>query len=110
MAKYLKLPVTGTSSPSLTVGIDGIFTVEKSPTLNTVAVLHYANGDAQQNIVNITHSATPTDDVYAMRDALSNAIINLQSSNWRETIATLDLGPIKTASGAPMEITSVVIA
>ena len=52
MAKYLKLPVTGTSSPSLTVGIDGIFTVEKS--LNTVAVLHYANGDAQQNIVNIT--------------------------------------------------------
>ena len=108
MAKYLKLPVTGTSSPSLTVGIDGIFTVEKSS--NTVAVLHYANGDAQQNIVNITHSATPTDDVYAMRDALSNAIINLQSSNWRETIATLDLGPIKTASGAPMVITSVAIA
>lgn len=108
MAKYLKLPVTGTLSPSLTVGIDGIFTVEKST--NTITVLHYANGDAQQNIVNITHSATPTDDVYAMRDALSNAIINLQSSNWRETIATLDLGPIKTLLGGPMEITSVAIA
>jgi hypothetical protein len=45
-----------------------------------------------------------------MRDAIQDAIVNLHSSSWRETIQTLNLASIKTADGSLMAISSIVLS
>ena len=111
MAKYLKLPITGNSSPSVTIGVDMIATVELNglaPTTKTE--IHYSAGDAAQDTITLTHSAVLASESLGMRDAIQNAIVNLHSSNWRETIQTLNLSSIRTADGSLMAITGVVLS
>ena len=111
MAKYLKLPVTGTSGPSVTIGIDDIAMIwlDSSSNPTTVTRISYANGKSADNQINITHTAMAAND-YAVRDAISSAILDLQNSNWRNTIADLDLTGIKSAAGGAVSITGVTLS
>jgi hypothetical protein len=110
MAKYLKLPITGNSSPSVTIGVDMIATVElNSSTPTTKTEIHYSAGDAAQDTITLTHSAVLASESLGMRDAIQNAIVNLHSSNWRETIQTLNLASVKTDDGALMAITAITL-
>jgi len=111
MAKFLKLPITGNSSPSVTIGVDMIAIVERnSSTPTTKTEIHYSSGTANEDIITLTHSAVLGTESFGMRDAIQNAIVNLHSSNWRETIQTLNLASIKTADGSLMAITSIVLS
>jgi len=111
MAKYLKLPITGNSSPSVTIGVDMIATVElNSSTPTTKTEIHYSAGDSVQDTITLTHSAVLASESLGMRDAIQNAIVNLHSSNWRETIQTLNLASIRTADGSLMVITAIVLS
>ena len=111
MAKYLKLPITGNSSPSVTIGVDMIATVElNSSTPTTKTEIHYSAGDSAQDIITLTHSAVLASESLGMRDAIQNAIVNLHSANWRETIQTLNLASIRTADGSLMVITAIALS
>mgnify|MGYP003126014607 CR=1 FL=1 len=108
MAKFLKLPVTGNSGPSVTIGIDMIATIKRGT--DTTTIIHYSAGSASDDIITLTHTEPNASNIYAMRDAIQDAIVNLHSSNWRETIQTLNLASIKTADGSLMAITGVVLS
>lgn len=111
MAKFLKLPITGNSGPSITIGIDMIATVElNSAAPTTKTEVHYSAGDSAQDIITLTHSAVLASESLGMRDAIQDAIVNLHSSSWRETIQTLNLASIKTADGSLMAISSIVLS
>jgi len=111
MAKYLKLPITGNSSPSVTIGVDMIATVElNSSTPTTKTEIHYSTGTAANDTITLTHSAVLASEPLGMRDAIQNAIVNLHSSNWRETIQTLNLASIRTADGSLMVITAIALS
>ena len=108
MAKYLKIPVTGNSGPSITIGVDDIATIERSS--DTVTQLMYSTGDLSDNQLAITHTAVASTDSYGMRNALVKACTDLVGSSWKETIVDFDLGPIKTSTGATMAITGIVLS
>jgi hypothetical protein len=110
MAKYLKLPITGVSSPSVTIGIDMIATVERNAAnATTKTEIHYSTGTAANDTITLTHSTVSSTEPLGMRDALQDAIVNLHSSNWRETIQTLNLASVKTDDGSLMAITAIVL-
>jgi len=108
MSKFLKLPITGESAPSVTIGIDTIATVERASSTSTQ--IHYSSGSANEDIITLTHSSVLGTELFGMRDALQDAIVNLHSSNWRETIQTLNLASVKTADGALMAITAIALS
>ncbi len=107
MAKYLKIPVTGNSGPSITIGVDDVATIERSNDAETK--LFYSTGDTADNVLTVTHTAVASTDPYGMRNALVKACTDLVGSSWKETIADFDLGPIKTSTGATMAVTSIVL-
>ncbi len=108
MAKYLKIPITGNSGPSITIGVDDVATIERSN--DTVTQLMYSTGDLADNVLTVTHTAVASTDPYGMRNALVKACTDLVGSSWKETIADFDLGPIKTSTGATMAITSITLS
>ena len=107
MAKYLKIPVTGNSAPSITVGVDDIATIERVNDAETK--LFYSTGDLADNVLTLTHTAVASTDPYGMRNALVKACTDLVGSSWKETIVDFDLGPIKTSTGATMAVTGIVL-
>ena len=106
MAKYLKLPVTGTSGPSITIGIDDIAMVYLNSTTETI--IDYATGKSAENRITLTHTTMAAND-YSVRDAIVSAMLDLQNSNWRNTIADLDLTGVKSAAGGAVSITGVAL-
>ena len=107
MAKYLKIPVTGNSGPSITIGVDDIATIERAS--DTETKLFYSTGDTADNVLTLTHTVVAATDQYGMRNALVKACTDLVGSSWKETIVDFDLGPIKTSTGATMAVTSIVL-
>lgn len=108
MSKFLKLPITGVSAPSVTIGIDTIATVEYASSTETQ--IHYSSGSNGEDVITLTHSSVLGTELFGMRDAIQDAIVNLHSSNWRETIQTLNLSSIRTADGSLMVITAIALS